>query len=117
MKTQSPDTHPKIEAMLIEAYRKMNAQEKMRRVPDNESILLASAEDMILQKLHRYRLTGERSDRQWLDVQGILKVQGAAALELDYLHHWAAELSLSDVMERAFEDAGIGSDPMPPGIA
>lgn len=34
MKTQSPDTHPKIEAMLIEAYRKMTPQEKMRRVLD-----------------------------------------------------------------------------------
>jgi hypothetical protein len=32
MKTQSPDTHPKIEAMLIEAYRKMTMAEKFRKI-------------------------------------------------------------------------------------
>lgn len=73
---------------------------------ETEPLFVASAEDMILQKLHWYRLTGERSDRQWGDVQGMLKIQGAA-LDLDYLHHWAAELELSDLLAQAFEDAGI----------
>jgi hypothetical protein len=32
MKTQSPDTHPEIERILIEAYRRMTPAEKFRRV-------------------------------------------------------------------------------------
>jgi hypothetical protein len=54
--------------------------------PDSPEAYVASAEDMILQKLSWYRLTGERSDRQWGDVQGMLKVQGTA-LDFAYLAH------------------------------
>lgn len=32
MKTQSPDTHPEIERILIEAYRKMTPGERFRKV-------------------------------------------------------------------------------------
>ncbi len=32
MKTQSPDTHPEIERILIEAYRRMPPAEKFRRI-------------------------------------------------------------------------------------
>ena len=35
-----------------------------------------SAEDIVLAKLDCHRLGGEASDRQWLDVLGVLKVQG-----------------------------------------
>ena len=67
---------------------------------------VASAEDMILQKLSWYRLTGERSDRQWGDVQGMLKVQGTA-LDFAYLAHWAAELALTDLLQTSLIDAGL----------
>ena len=72
---------------------------------DSPEAYIASAEDMILQKLNWYRLTGERSDRQWGDVQGILKVQGAA-LDFAYLRQWAAELALTDLLKNALADAG-----------
>jgi len=55
---------------------------------------VSSAEDTILAKLERYRMGGQTSDRQWRDVQNVLKVQGAR-LDLPYLRHWAAELSSS----------------------
>lgn len=71
-----------------------------------EAVYVASAEDMILQKLESYRLTGERSDRQWGDVQGMLKVQGKA-LDFDYLRRWAGELGLNQLLDHAFDDAGI----------
>jgi hypothetical protein len=32
MKTQSPDTHPEIERILIEAYRRMTPAEKIRKM-------------------------------------------------------------------------------------
>lgn len=73
---------------------------------DPPEVYVASAEDMILQKLNWYRLTGERSDRQWGDVQGMLKVQGTA-LDFAYMTHWAAELALTDLLETALEDAGL----------
>jgi hypothetical protein len=77
-----------------------------KRVGDTEETLyFASAEDMILQKLRWYRMTGERSDRQWGDVQGMIRVQGDA-LDREYLTHWAKELEISDLLAQALEDAG-----------
>ena len=73
---------------------------------DSADAYVASAEDMILQKLSWYRLTGERSDRQWGDVQGMLKVQGDA-LEFAYLAHWAEELALTDLLQTSLVDAGL----------
>ena len=73
---------------------------------DSPAAYVASAEDMILQKINWYHLTGERSDRQWGDVQGMLKVQGTA-LDFTYLAHWAAELELTDLLENALIDAGL----------
>jgi hypothetical protein len=72
----------------------------------NESISLAfcSPEDIILHKLDWYRQGGGISDRQWSDVAGVLKVQ-SADLDLGYLRRWAAELGLSDLLEKAFAEA------------
>jgi hypothetical protein len=69
-------------------------------------VYIASAEDMILQKLRWYRMTGERSDRQWGDVQGMLRVQGDA-LDREYLNHWARELEIGDLLAQSLEDAGF----------
>jgi len=66
---------------------------------------LASPEDVILAKLEWYRLGGETSERQWGDILGILKVQGAA-LEVGYLRQWAGELSVDDLLQRALDEAG-----------
>jgi hypothetical protein len=67
---------------------------------DSPAAYVASAEDMILQKLNRYRLTGERSDRQWGDVQGMLKVPGAdrsAGNRPDRRRHGAGKRDMSVV--------------------
>lgn len=63
-------------------------------------VCIASAEDMVLQKLRWFRATGERSERQWTDVLGILRVQGTA-LDFAYLEYWAAELEVRDLLARA----------------
>lgn len=67
---------------------------------------VANAETTILQKLWWYRRGGEVSDKQWGDVQGVLKVQGTR-LDFDYLRHWAAKLNISDLLDKAFADAGL----------
>ena len=57
-------------------------------------------EDILLQKLRWYRKGGEVSDRQWRDITGIVRVQGAR-LDRDYLHRNAPALDVTDLLERA----------------
>ncbi|WP_395094826.1 hypothetical protein [Armatimonas sp.] len=71
---------------------------------DGSLVCVTSAEDMILQKLRWFRLTGECSEKQWGDVQGIFRIQGAA-LDQSYLTDWAQELALSDLLEKAREES------------
>lgn len=67
-----------------------------------ERLWVHSAEDILLQKLRWYRRGGERSDRQWGDVLGLVRVQGAR-LDREYLRSGAARLGVSDLLERALE--------------
>jgi len=87
-------------------------QEEFRRA--QQEVLLegtrpfnvASPEGTILNKLEWYRMGGEVSDRQWNDILGVLKVQGTH-LDMNYLQKWAANLNVTDLLERAFVDAGL----------
>lgn len=65
---------------------------------------ITTAEDIILHKLEWYRLGDEISERQWLDLLGVLRVQGEA-IDIDYLRRWAAELEVSDLLDRALRAA------------
>jgi len=67
-------------------------------------VYVVSPEDIILSKLEWFRLGGEASERQWRDILGVLKTQ-AGALELNYLHQWAGELQVNDLLERALREA------------
>jgi len=66
---------------------------------------LSSAEDIVLNKLEWFRLGGEVSERQWLDVVGVLSVQHDS-LDRAYLAKWAGELGVADLLERAWEQSG-----------
>lgn len=79
----------------------------MRRVgpADAASIPLASPEDVILAKLEWFRAGGGISERQWRDVQGVLRVQ-STGIDVTYLRSWAAELGVQDLLERALAEAG-----------
>jgi hypothetical protein len=68
---------------------------------------LATAEDVILNKLRWYKMTGGASDRQWRDVLGVLKVQ-SSSLDFKYLQKWASDLDLTDLLKRALDEAGAG---------
>ena len=53
-----------------------------------------------------YIFSDRVSERQWLDVVGVIKVQGDS-LGKDYLAHWSKSLGLYDLLKQAFLDAGI----------
>jgi hypothetical protein len=74
---------------------------------------LASAEDVVLNKLEWYEMGGRVADRQWRDVIGVLKVQ-AERLDRAYMERWAADIGVAELLARALEEAGChekGSDP------
>jgi hypothetical protein len=87
-------------------------QRRIAQPVDDESgrmLQVASAEDTVVAKLERYQITP--SDRQWRDVQAILRVQ-AGALDHAYLRHWAAELSVGELLEVALRgEHPPGPDP------
>ena len=64
---------------------------------------LTTAEDTILHKLAWYRLGDECSQRQWLDVIGVLRV--CTHLDHEYLSRWADELGLAELLSWAVEEA------------
>ena len=70
-----------------------------------QSAYVASAEDTILAKLEWYQIGGEVSDRQWRDILGVMKVQ-AEKLDLEYLQRGARLLKVTDLLERALQEAG-----------
>jgi hypothetical protein len=70
-----------------------------------QPVVLHSPEDVLLFKLRWYRLGNETSDQQWGDVLGVLKVQ-AGRLDDAYLDHWAAELGVVDLLQRARQESG-----------
>jgi hypothetical protein len=84
------------------------ARRQKKAVGESEPLQLffASAEDTVLAKLDWYRKGGCVSDRQWRDLLSVLKVQ-AGALDRAYLAHWAAELRVADLLQRAVDEAGL----------
>lgn len=80
--------------------------DKLTDAPEARRFLVASAEDTVLAKLEWFRKGGEVSDRQWADVVGVLKT--SPGLDHQYLQRWSAELGVSDLLEKAVEDASGG---------
>ena len=66
---------------------------------------MLAPEDVILRKLAWYRDGGGISERQWLDVASVIKVQ-RERLDCGYLRTWAAELGVAELLDRALVEAG-----------
>ena len=84
------------------------ARHRLERLQDDppRELYVKSPEDTVLRKLQWYRMGGMTSDRQWNDILGVLKTQGSG-IDIEYLRHWAAELELADLLDRALEDTGV----------
>ncbi len=66
----------------------------------------SSPEDIILRKLQWDELGEKLSERQWLDVIGVIKVQGDS-LDKNYLQFWSKKLGIFELLKSAFSDAEI----------
>lgn len=75
-------------------------------LPNGQTFTLVSPEDIILLKLEWYRLGGGGSERQWSDILGVFEIQ-ANKLDTAYLDHWAADLGVSDLLQRARQESGV----------
>lgn len=65
---------------------------------------ISSPEDILLNKLEWYKKGGCRSEKQWNDVIGLLRVQGNS-LDLDYCQNWAKQLEVKGLFESALQEA------------
>lgn len=70
------------------------------------SVYLCSAEDVIINKILWFKDGNMISERQWLDILGVLKVQ-ANSLDVYYLKKWAEELQIIDLLKKAFFESGM----------
>lgn len=73
------------------------------------NVYLCSPEDVILSKLEWYRLGEETSERQWLDILGVIKVQGDS-LDRIYLTDWARKLGVFNLLEKSFSESKVKFD-------
>ncbi|MFW6161846.1 MAG: hypothetical protein ACODAJ_03700 [Planctomycetota bacterium] len=76
--------------------------EKMLEHPERHA-LVESAEDTILAKLRWFRLSDGNLARQWEDAVRLIEIQGEE-LDVAYLDHWADELGLADLLDRALAE-------------
>ena len=73
---------------------------------DASEFYFSSPEDIILNKLQWYEIGNRISERQWLDVIGVIKVQHKN-LDDGYLRKWGKDLGLLDLLIKAFHEAGL----------
>ncbi len=67
------------------------------------SLYVATPEDIILAKLNWYKKGGETSERQWADIRGVMRTQGAR-LDYSYLAHWAEKLNVHELLNRMLQE-------------
>jgi len=91
-------------------YQRNAIQRKLKDTleEDNSDITFyfSSPEDIIINKLIWFKMGGEVSDRQWLDITGVIKVQGES-LDKNYLKDWSQKLQILELLNKAFDESGI----------
>jgi hypothetical protein len=102
----------KIDVFILkdQLYPKKAFERKTKDKLDDEAgsinIYLCSPEDIILLKLEWFKSGGEVSERQWLDVLGVIKIQ-FEKLDKDYLKLWAKQIGVFSLLEKSFSECDI----------
>lgn len=81
-------------------------EDRLEQNEDSLRIFLSTPEDIILSKLIWYKMGDEISERQWLDIRGVIKIQ-SKNLDLEYLMQWAKELKVFSLLTKAFSECDI----------
>lgn len=95
---------PKMRPFLEQQFNR--AQRQILSIEPPAEALVATPEDTILAKMEWFRMGGEVSERQWRDILGIIEVQGKN-LDIEYLHRWAKELTISELLQRALKESTL----------
>lgn len=87
--------------------RELERRQRYRLVGDPPGELdVATPEDIVVQKLHWYRLGDHVSERQWSDAMSVLAVRGKG-LDVRYMRELADEMNVGDLLARALRQAGM----------
>lgn len=86
--------------------RELQRRQRYRLNTPPGEIDIASPEDIVVQKLHWYRLGDHVSERQWSDAMGVLAVRGKQ-LDLGYMRELADEMGVRDLLDRALREAEL----------
>ena len=78
------------------------ARRRQYQVLENseQTLFLASAEDVIVHKLFWYQLGGRVSEHQWNDVLGVIQIQ-KEHIDLPYLERAAQQRGVRDLLDKA----------------
>jgi len=91
-------------------FDRVSMQRVVRRMlghgSDEFEACIASAEDVVLNKIMWYDKGNRVSERQWLDIVSVLKVR-FEHLDFEYLRKWATDLKVAELLQDAFKDAGV----------
>lgn len=90
--------------VMISSDHPFDVSQMQRRELSDEGFYLCTAEDIILQKLKWGRKS--LSDKQWRDVQGILRMQGET-LDLEYMYSWAEQIGCLGQLNEAIDQSGM----------
>lgn len=81
----------------------LQLQQRMSLDVQGQTVWITSPEIQVLRKLSWYDLGGRTSERQWRDVQGILRVQ-SDRLDIEEVRSIAAQINLTELVERALAE-------------
>ena len=84
----------------------MSRRKQVHPFSTNKTIYIASAEDVILQKLRWYKLTKNQSEKQWRDILGVLKAR-RDEIDYGYVKHWGDRLKVSGELDRAIDQVTL----------
>jgi hypothetical protein len=92
-----------------EPYQRNAIERKVKDKFDEEldfEYYFSAPEDIIIAKLQWFLQGNKVSERQWLDIIGVIKVQ-AQNLEISYLKSWSKKLGLYELLHKAFLECDI----------
>lgn len=105
------DTAFKIDIFIYkdEPHQRNAIERKVKDKFDDEhdfEYFFSAPEDIIIAKLQWFVQGNQVSERQWLDIIGVIKVQ-AENLDIKYLESWSKTLGLFDLLKKAFHESGV----------